>query len=88
MSAASCPVIAGCPKVVEAALTKETNLFAAAGVRYVPDVLDFEIPHLLRQQLFETWQTRFGITEDENAWAMAEGFRLCRTLYDPPLRQP
>jgi activator of 2-hydroxyglutaryl-CoA dehydratase/predicted nucleotide-binding protein (sugar kinase/HSP70/actin superfamily) len=86
IAATSCPVVAGAPKVVEAALTKETDPFAASGIGYVPDVLDFELPNLLRQQLLETWQTRLGITEHENAWAVAEGFRVLQ-LFDAELQR-
>lgn len=82
MSAASCPVVAGSPKVVEAALTRETDRFAAAGIGYVPDVLDFEVPHLLRRQLLETWQDRLGITAHENAWAVDQGFQALRAFED------
>ncbi len=80
ISASSCPVVAGSPKVVAAALTRETDRFAAAGVGYVTGVLDFEVPHLLRQQLLETWQERLGITAHENAWAVAEGFKAQRVF--------
>ncbi len=77
---ASCPVVAGSPKVAFAAFTKEKDLFAEAGVEYVSDVVDFETPHLLRRQLFETWGRRLGVTEDESDWACEQGseaMRLC-----------
>lgn len=70
----SCPVVSGTPKVVAAALTKEKDLFAAAHVEYVTDILEFDDPRLLEGQLFATWSERLGITADENAFALGEGY--------------
>ncbi len=86
IAASSCPVVAGTPKIAQAALTKEADYFSAAGVDYVPDVLDFEIPHLLRRQLFNAWQYRLGITEHESAWASREGFKAL-AAFDTDLQQ-
>jgi predicted nucleotide-binding protein (sugar kinase/HSP70/actin superfamily) len=78
IAATSCPVIAGTPKVVAAALTKEKDLFAAAGVGYVTNVLEFERPTPLERQLLETWGDRLRITAHENAWAIEQGFAAMR----------
>jgi len=74
----SCPVVAGAPSVVAAAFTKEKDLFAEAGIDYVRDPLNFDIPNLLRQQLFVTWGGQLGITEDENDWACEQGWQALR----------
>ncbi len=69
----TCPVLAGTPKVARAAFTKERDLFAAAGVTFIDRALNFELPALLRQQLFETWGEYLRITPDENDWACEQG---------------
>ncbi len=74
MGATTCPVLAGTPKVARAAFTKERDLFAAAGVTFIDRALNFELTALLRQQLFETWGERLGITADENDWACEQGW--------------
>ncbi|GMQ87490.1 MAG: hypothetical protein BMS9Abin08_0694 [Gammaproteobacteria bacterium] len=74
MGANTCPVLAGTPKVARAAFTKERDLFAAAGVDFIDRALNFELMALLRQQLFETWGERLGITTDENDWACKQGW--------------
>ena len=86
VGSASCPVVAGTPNVAVAALTKERDLFAAAGVERACEVLNFEIPHLLRRQLFETWGERLGVSEDESDWACEQGWRAMR-LCDEELQR-
>lgn len=69
MANSSCPIVAGTPQVVQAAFLKERDYFAEAGTEFVSGPLNFELPHLLRRQLFETWGPRLDITEDESDWA-------------------
>ena len=77
---AACPIVAGSPAVAAAAFTKEKDFFAAAGVEFIYDPLNFGIENLTRQQLFDTWGERLGVTRDENDWACLRGWeamRLC-----------
>lgn len=76
----SCPIVAGTPAVARAAFTKETDHFAAAGAEFVADVANFDIPHLLRRQLHETWGARLGASEDESDWAVAQGWAAMRAV--------
>ncbi|HEC18219.1 MAG TPA: CoA activase [Gammaproteobacteria bacterium] len=73
-ASSACPVVAGTPKVVHAAFTKEKDFFAEAGVTYVDRPLNFEHPALLREQMFATWGERLGITVDESDWACEQGW--------------
>jgi activator of 2-hydroxyglutaryl-CoA dehydratase/predicted nucleotide-binding protein (sugar kinase/HSP70/actin superfamily) len=82
----TCPIVAGTPKVVEAAFTKEKDFFARAKVQYLSDALNFELPDLLRQQLFNLWGERLDITQDENDWACEQGLEAMR-LCDEELQQ-
>ena len=82
MDHASCPIVAGAPKVVRAAFTKETDFFAAQGVEYVDGAVTLTEPTYFARQMFEMWGARLGITEDENDWACREGFAALRALDD------
>ncbi len=74
LGASTCPVLAGTPAVARAAFTKERDRFAAASVAFIDRALNFELPALLRQQLFETWGQRLDITPDESDWACEQGW--------------
>ncbi len=74
MGQTACPIVSGTPKVVYAAFTKEQDLFAKRGIDYVESALDFDNRALLEQQLFATWAERLRITEDENHFAVEQGF--------------
>ena len=70
----TCPIVAGTPKVVRAAFTKEKDFFAQAGVEYIDEVLDFDDRQLLSHQLYECWGDRIGVTRDESDWACSQGW--------------
>jgi predicted nucleotide-binding protein (sugar kinase/HSP70/actin superfamily) len=80
MDNASCPIVAGAPKVVRAAFTKETDFFAAQGIEYIDGAVTLAEPNYFARQMFAMWGERLGITEDENEWACREGFAALRAL--------
>lgn len=71
----SCPVAAGAPKVVRAALTREKDRFAEKGVELVDPVLTFAEREYLRKQMHEAFGARLGVTRDESDFACDEGWR-------------
>jgi len=71
----ACPTVTVTPDTVKAAFTKETNVFEDHGVRYLNPMVNFSDPKLLGRQLFETWQAALGLSEEENARAVAVGFK-------------
>jgi activator of 2-hydroxyglutaryl-CoA dehydratase/predicted nucleotide-binding protein (sugar kinase/HSP70/actin superfamily) len=71
----SCPIVAGAPKVMRAAFTKEVDFFAQHGIEYVDTALTLTEPHYFARQMFEAWGPRLGVTEDESDHACREGFR-------------
>lgn len=75
MGQTSCPIVSGTPKVVYSAFTKERDLFAEKGIKYVEDALDFDNRELLKKQLFDTWREKLRITEDENNWAVEQAWK-------------
>jgi predicted nucleotide-binding protein (sugar kinase/HSP70/actin superfamily) len=80
MDNASCPIVAGAPKVMRAAFTKETDFFAAQGAEYIDGAVTLAEPNYFAKQMFEMWGERLGITQDENDWACREGFAALRSL--------
>jgi predicted CoA-substrate-specific enzyme activase len=80
MDHTSCPIVAGTPKVMRAAFTKEVDFFAVRGIEYVDPAVSFAEPHLLKRQMFEAWGNRLGITEDESDFAAEEGLRALAEL--------
>ncbi len=73
--AACCPVVAGTPKVMRAAFTKEMDFFARAGLEFVDPALHLNEPELFNQQLWESWGGRLGITRDEHDHALGRGWQ-------------
>jgi len=79
----SCPTVATTPEAVKAAFTKESDLFAEAGIAYLDTFVNPGEPALLERQLLAEFGERFGLSEAENAHAVAEGYRaLARFMAD------
>ena len=78
----SCPIVGGTPKVAYAAFVKEKDLFAEADVEFVSTVLNFDVPQLLREQLFKIWGERLDVTRDESDWACQQAWRAQRLCDD------
>jgi predicted nucleotide-binding protein (sugar kinase/HSP70/actin superfamily) len=86
MDSTSCPIVAGAPKVMRAAFTKEIDFFARAGVEYVDPAVTLLEPHYFARQMFEAWGPRLGVTEDESDHACREGFAALR-LFDQEMER-
>jgi len=80
MDTACCPIVAGTPKVMRAAFTKETDFFATRGIEYMDPAVTLSERNLLKKQLFECWAPRLGVTEDESDFAVEEGFKALDEL--------
>ena len=70
----SCPIVAGTPDVTKAAFTKEVDFFGTRNIEYLSPALSFMEPVRMKRTLFETWGERLGITDDECAHAVDQGF--------------
>lgn len=71
----SCTVVAGTPKVMRAAFTKELDFFARANIDYVDVALNFSEPNLLSEQLWQAWGERLRMTRDEHEFALNRGWQ-------------
>ena len=72
---ATCPIVAGTPKVIRAAFTKEVDFFAQRNIDYVDQTVTLIEPTLFKKQMFDAWGERLGVTEDESDFAVDEGFK-------------
>lgn len=71
----SCTVVAGTPKVMRAAFTKELDFFARANIDYVDAALNLSEPYLLSEQLWQAWGERLRMTRDEHEFALNFGWQ-------------
>jgi predicted CoA-substrate-specific enzyme activase len=71
----ACAIQMGTPEVVEAAFTRQRNLFREAGVEYWKPLLRLDQPRDAAGSLFDYFGHRLSMTEHENAWAVTQGFK-------------
>ncbi|CAN7510731.1 acyl-CoA dehydratase activase-related protein [Variovorax sp. LjRoot84] len=74
----ACPIVAGAPKVMRAAFTKEGDHFARAGVEFVDPALTLTEPCYLKRQMFDAWGPRLRVSSDESDFAVGQAFAAMR----------
>ena len=72
----ACPTTALTPEVVRAAFTKESDLFAENGIRYLNPLLDLSRPDLLARQLYAAWSPMLGLSQAESLRAVQVGYEM------------
>ena len=82
----ACPTVTATPAAVKAAFTKEGDLFAENGVRYVDTFVNISRPELLERQMLEDFRTTLGLSVEENHRAVQEGYQNLER-YNVRLRQ-
>ncbi len=82
----ACPTVTATPEAVKAAFTKEGDLFAELGIRYINTFVNVDEPRLLEKQMFEEWKDVLGLTQAENERAVAAAY-AAQTAFDHNLRQ-
>jgi activator of 2-hydroxyglutaryl-CoA dehydratase/predicted nucleotide-binding protein (sugar kinase/HSP70/actin superfamily) len=81
----ACPTVAGTPETVKAAFTKESDVFAENGIRYVSPFIDFSDRLILEKWMFEYFREPLGLGRAENGRAIAEGWKAVEA-FDADLR--
>lgn len=74
-SARACPTVTATPAAVKAAFTKEGDVFAEKGVRYLDPLINLDEPGMLGREMFDTFRDLLGLSEEENHRAVLEGFK-------------
>ncbi len=70
----ACPTAALTPETVEAAYTKEINVFAENNIRYLHPIVNLSDQRLFEQQMFESWGPVLGLSAEENHRAVQAGY--------------
>jgi len=74
-SSRSCPTVAATPAAVKAAFTKEGDLFAEKGVLFLDTFVNLSNPDLFARQMWEQFHDILGLSPEENARAVQEGYK-------------
>jgi predicted CoA-substrate-specific enzyme activase len=82
----SCPTVAATPEAVKAAFTKEGDLFAEKGVRYLDTFVNISKPDLFERQMYQQFKDILGLSPEENKRAVAEGYKALDHFNNVTLR--
>lgn len=86
MDTACCPIVAGTPKVIGAAFTKETDYFTSRQIRYLDPTVTLSEPLLLKSQMFDCFAEHLQISEDENNFAVDQAYKALQ-FFDEHMQQ-
>ncbi|MEO8661682.1 MAG: BadF/BadG/BcrA/BcrD ATPase family protein [Bryobacteraceae bacterium] len=82
----SCPTVAATPAAVKAAFTKEGNLFAEKGVRFLDTFVNLSKPEMFERQMFEEFKDILGLSPEENKRAIDAGYQALRQFENITMR--
>ena len=71
----ACPTVAVTPETVEAAYTKEINIFAENHIRYLHPLVNLSDRRLFAKQMFDCWGNVLGLSLEENHRAVEAGYQ-------------
>ena len=74
-ASSACPTVTATPDAVKAAFTKESDVFAENGIKYLDPLLNIHDPKLFGLQMWQCWAPILGISEDENERAIQASFK-------------
>jgi predicted CoA-substrate-specific enzyme activase len=78
----SCPTVATTPEAVKAAFTKESDLFAEMGVKFMNTFVNLDDPRLCEKQMYDDFVDVLGLTPGENERAIKAGFDALKRFED------
>ncbi len=82
----ACPTVAVTPETVEAAYTKEIDVFAQHGIQYLHPLVNLSDRKLFARQMFRCWAPLLGLSEQENERAVNAGFAALQD-YESSIRK-
>jgi predicted CoA-substrate-specific enzyme activase len=68
-----CPTIVATPEATRAAFTKESDIFARKGIRFMNTFVNIGQPGLFRRQMYHAFRDVLGVSAAENERAIAAG---------------
>jgi predicted nucleotide-binding protein (sugar kinase/HSP70/actin superfamily) len=81
----ACPTVTATPATVKAAFTKENDVFAENGLKYLDPILNFKDRKLFAMQMMKAWQPILGLSDEENDRAIEVGFQAM-AAYEKSIR--
>ncbi len=82
----TCPTVATTPAAVKAAFTKESDLFAEMKVRFLDTFVNISKPDIFEREMYEEFKDILGLSPEENARAVREGYRALSVFENVTLR--
>jgi predicted nucleotide-binding protein (sugar kinase/HSP70/actin superfamily) len=82
----SCPTVAATPAAVKAAFTKEGDLFKEKGVTFLDTFVNISKPDMFERQMYEQFKDILGLSPEENARAVREGYKALHYFNNVTLR--
>jgi predicted nucleotide-binding protein (sugar kinase/HSP70/actin superfamily) len=70
----ACPTVALTPQTVRASFTRDADVFAERGLRYLDPLLDLSDRRLFARQMFDAWAPVLGLEPREHERALGGGF--------------
>jgi len=70
----ACPTVTTTPAAVKAAFTKESDLFAETGVRFISTFVNPDEPRLLEKQMWDDFRDVLGLSRGEHRRAVDAGY--------------
>ncbi len=70
----ACVIQMGTPEVVHAGFTKDRDYFKEKSIRYLKPFVKMDRPRETAGLLYDYFKDQLQITEDENTWAVVQGF--------------
>ncbi|MDH3421912.1 MAG: acyl-CoA dehydratase activase-related protein [Gemmatimonadota bacterium] len=77
-----CPTITATPEATRAAFTKEVDVFAQKGVRFMNTFVNMGQPALFERQMYEAFQDVLGVSPVENQRAIQAGMDAHKAYTD------
>ncbi len=77
-----CPTITATPEATRAAFTKEVDLFAEKGIRFMNTFVNIGQPKLFERQMYEGFRDVLGVSPDENHRAVRAGLAALEAFSD------
>ena len=74
-AARTCPTVAATPQAVKAAFTKEGDVFKEKGVVFLDTFVNVGNPKMLERQMYEQFRDILGVSPEENARAVEQGYK-------------
>lgn len=74
----ACVIQMGTAEVVHAVFTRDRNLFSENGTDYWKPMVRMDRPLEAQGLLYDYFSDRLSITEDENAWAVRQGYNAMK----------